>query len=95
MSIEVFSERNGSPLDSMLELVNASGARLGGCIEPGLSAFVYGCFNDNNFEDFTLDSKLLFKVPGSAPMTFFVRVLDWRGDARPDMEYQLQIFGAD
>jgi hypothetical protein len=95
VSIELFSERNGSPLDTLLEVVDSSGVRLNSCDEPGTSGFTSICFNDNNFEDFTLDSKLLFKVPGSTPMTFFVRVLDWRGDARPDMEYQLQIFGAD
>ncbi len=36
-----------------------------------------------------------FKVPGpvGTQMTFYVHVLDWRGDARPDMQYYLNISG--
>ena len=36
----------------------------------------------------------VFQVPGSGttPMTFYVRVLDARGDARPDFLYTLAIF---
>jgi hypothetical protein len=43
-----------------------------------------------------LDSFLRFLVPGTpgTPVTFYVRVLDWSGDARPDFRYEISISGA-
>jgi hypothetical protein len=94
LSVEIAAESLG-PLDSVIELVDASGTRLTTCDVPGTSGFTSPCMNDDNLEEFTLDSKLLFKAPAGAPTTLFLRVLDWRGDARPDMQYVLRIFGAD
>jgi hypothetical protein len=94
VSLQITAEQLG-PMDSVIELVDASGARLITCDEPGTSGFTHPCMNDDNLEEFTLDSKLLFKAPAGTPTTLFLHVLDWRGDARPDMQYQIEIFGAD
>lgn len=95
VSIEITSERFGTPLDSVIELVDSTGTRLSTCNSPGESSFANPCMDDDNLEEGTLDSKLLFRAPSGGPTTFFLHVLDWRGDARPDMTYQFQIFGAD
>lgn len=44
----------------------------------------------------TLDSRLEFNVPGTAGqvVTFYVHVLDFRGDARPDAVYLIDVKGA-
>jgi hypothetical protein len=31
---------------------------------------------------------------GAGDVTLYVRVLDWRGDARPDMVYTITVTGA-
>ena len=95
VSIQIASESLGTPFDSVIELVDSSGNRMGTCDSPGQSGLISSCLNDDDAEEGTHDSKLLFKNSGSAAATVFLHVLDWRGDARPDMQYQLQIFGAD
>ena len=99
VTIEITADRlfPFSPLDSVIEIVDASGARLNLCSPPSApqGPFVQPCMNDDmNFS--TLDSKLFLQVPGSAsgPQTFFLRVLDFRGDARPDLIYTVTISGA-
>ncbi len=98
-----------TPLDSVVEIVDGSGTRFTTCNDPA-SAFLNppllpdpnpnnyadACINDDNPYTGTTDSDLTFKVPGSgaAPVTFYVHVLDWRGDARPDMGYEIWISGA-
>ena len=86
------------PLDSVIEIVDANGSRLTTCRQPGntTSTFASACINDDiSFSPHVLDSALDFKVPGAASTatTFYVHVLDWRGDARPDMTYALQVSG--
>jgi hypothetical protein len=78
-------------LDSVIELVNASGQRLQSCTPPSYSSV---CLNDD-IDSTTTDSVLDVKVPGpsTAQTTFYLHVLDWRGDARPDMQYYLNISG--
>jgi putative Ig domain-containing protein len=112
VSISVFARRIASlnPLDSVLEIVDASGARFVTCKDPA-SAFLspplapdpdptdYNdpCINDDDPNTGTTDSDLSFQVPGTPggqPVVLYLHVLDWRGDARPDMEYQIQISGA-
>jgi hypothetical protein len=95
VSIEITAQRTNpkSPLDSVIELVDSSGTRLSTCDVPGQSGFTSPCLNDDNTPEGTLDSKILFRAPGGAP--FFLHVLDWRGDGRPDMLYSFQVFGAD
>lgn len=87
-----------NPLDTVLEVVDAGGIRFNTCRQPGDTSanFVSPCMNDDiSTSPVVRDSALDFQVPGAtnAPTTFYVHVLDWRGDARPDMNYSLQVSG--
>jgi len=98
--VEIFSDRltPPSPLDSVIEIVDASGNRFASC----WSTFATGppasfaCVNDDGFTSISFDSRLNFLVPGppTTPVKFYVRVLDFRGLARPDFLYELRISGA-
>jgi hypothetical protein len=76
-------------LDTVIELLDQSGNRLQACVAP---AFTSSCLNDD-LDASTTDSALDIKVPGaaSANVPIYLHVLDWRGDARPDMTYSLNI----
>ena len=83
-------------LDSVLELFNENGQRLQSCGPP---SYTSSCLNDDSIGDggnITLGSTLDFAVPGApgSPTTFYARVFDWRGNARPDMLYTLSVLGA-
>ncbi len=115
VTVEIFAQRLSppSPLDSVLELVNAAGQRIGnGCLDPALlnlepglpilpdanpSTYTHACINDDLEIGVTTDSKLIYLVPGTQEgpaATFYVHVFDFRGDARPDMKYEVVISGA-
>jgi len=86
------------PLDTVIELVGGNGVRQSTCRQPGDTStnFTSSCINDDiSTVPLVTDSALDYKVPGapSTPTTFYVHVLDWRGDARPDMLYALQVSG--
>ncbi|HEY7615625.1 MAG TPA: hypothetical protein VH744_02385, partial [Terriglobales bacterium] len=98
-----------SPLDSVIEIVDGSGTRFTSCndpiqaylqppavLDPNPNDFNNPCINDDDPGTGTTDSTLQFRVPGTSgpPVTFYLHVLDYRGDARPDMIYQLDIGGA-
>ena len=90
--------RAGNPLDTVLEILDGNGVRLNACREPGdtTSSFNSPCLNDDlSASPHIQDSVLDLRVPGPAntPYTFYAHVLDWRGDARPDMTYTLQVSG--
>jgi hypothetical protein len=90
--VETFAQRSfGGTLDSVIELLDGSGTRLHSCTPPSYTA---SCLNDD-LDASTLDSALDFKVPGPASTanTFYAHVFDWRGDARPDMQYFLNVSG--
>jgi hypothetical protein len=91
--VETFAQRSwgANTLDSVIELLDQNGTRLQTCALP---SFTSSCLNDD-IDATTLDSALDFKVPGTAgtQLAFYVHVLDWRGDARPDMQYYLNISG--
>jgi hypothetical protein len=91
--VETFAQRawGANTLDSVLEILDSSGLRYTSCTLPSYSA---SCLNDD-LDSTTLDSGLDFKVPGppTSQTTFYVHVFDWRGDARPDMQYYLNISG--
>lgn len=80
-----------NPLDSVLEILDASGQQFHACTLPAYSS---PCLNDD-IDASTRDSALDLKVPGSAgtQVTFYAHVFDWRGDARPDMQYYLNVSG--
>ena len=96
--LETFAQRAGvtGALDTVLEVLDGSGTRAATCRLPDDTStkFASSCIHDDISSDL-LDSALDFKVPGSGntATTFYVHVLDWRGDARPDMLYGLQVFG--
>jgi hypothetical protein len=79
-----------SPVDTVLEFVDLNDNQLALCIP---APFI--CVNDD-FTGAGLDSRLALEVPpgNSGPLTFYIKVLDFRGDARPDFRYTLTISGA-
>jgi hypothetical protein len=96
LSIEVVARRLAtlSRLDSVIELVTDDSSDLGArilaaCRESTPNDFDDNCINDDIVLGNIRDSRLEFQVPSSDP--FYIRVLDWRGDARPDLLYELVI----
>ena len=87
---------SGDPLDTVLEVVDGNGVRLTTCRQPGDTStnFTSQCLN-NDIGSGVQDSALDLQVPGppNSATTFYAHVLDWRGDARPDMSYGLQVSG--
>ncbi|MGH9601176.1 MAG: hypothetical protein ACRD24_02200, partial [Terriglobales bacterium] len=96
-----------SEMDPVIEIVNLTGTRFNTCRDPGNnappapvnidptpSAFDDACINDDIVLGVTRDSMLEFQNTTGGVLTFFVRVLDFRGDARPDLLYQITITGA-
>jgi len=95
--VEIFAQRLVplSELDSVMEIVDVNGIRFTTCRPAGTAgSFNQPCLNDDLTALGTLDSGLEFQVPGAGVVTFFVRVLDFRGDARPDSHYRIDITGA-
>lgn len=98
--IETSAKRTNpnNPLDTVIEIVDGNGLRLSTCRQPGdtSTTFASSCINDDiSASPHIQDSALDFQVPGAATAatTFYVHVLDWRGDARPDMTYSLTVSG--
>ncbi len=93
VTVEIKAQRltPPSPLDSVLELVDANNNRLSLC-DPHTSP----CLNDDIPNGGTTDSILILQVPATntGPLTFYAHVLDWRGDARPDFIYTITVTGA-
>jgi len=89
-----------SGLDPVVEIVIDDGSALGFLIVGACSSaappplFNESCLNDDIELGINRDSRLTYKVQ-SGKTTFFVRVLDWRGDARPDFIYELRVTNAD
>jgi hypothetical protein len=89
---------SNNPLDTVIEIVDGNGTQLTTCRQPGDTGttFASTCINDDISDNPHLqDSALDLQVPGAAntPTTFYVHVFDFRGDARPDMTYSLQVSG--
>ena len=82
----------------VLEVVDSTGTRYQTCTPPGYSGggltFNNACINGLN-GTFYQSTYYQFQVPGSgtAPVTFYIRVSDARGDARPDFIYTLSVYG--
>lgn len=85
-----------SPIDTVLEIVDAAGNRLATCRAYTYGLFDQSCLNDDIEQENTQDSRLEFQAPESAigPVTFFVHVFSWDGNARPDYVYDLTVSGA-
>ncbi len=88
VTIDINAQVNGSPIDSVIEIVNINGNRLNTCVAP---TFNSACVHDDEVLGVTLDSFLQIQVNG--PTTFYVHVVDWRFDARPDLTYNIVISG--
>jgi hypothetical protein len=91
VTVNIDAQVNGSPLDPVIEIVNGAGVRLSTCALPGQMTFTSPCVHDDEVPGVERDSWLQIQV--GAGTTFFVRVLDWRGDARPDLTYTINISG--
>lgn len=100
VSVETFAQRLNPPssLDTVIDIVDATGTQLNTCGTSFSPGFQLGslCVNNDNPAANTTDSVLFFQAPSSAtgPVTFYVRVYDFKGSARPDYIYQLTLSGA-
>jgi hypothetical protein len=88
VTVDINADVNGSPLDSVIEIVDADGTQLSTCVSP---AFTSPCMDDDETPGVDLDSFLQIRVNGA--MTFYVHVVDWGSNARPDKLYDLVISG--
>lgn len=88
VTIDINAQSNGSPLDSVIEILAANGARLNTCISP---TFTSPCVHDDEVMGVMRDSLLQIQVAGAT--TFYVHVVDFRGDGRPDLLYDIVISG--
>jgi hypothetical protein len=75
-------------IDTVMELLDTTGNRLNSCGPP---AFQSACMNDDEEPGVSLDSFLQVMV--NSPTTFYVHVVEWRGDARPDLIYRITVSG--
>jgi len=97
-----------SAMDPVLEMTDANGTRLQTCIDVGNdnppadvppdttpAAYDDECLNDDIDLGNIINSELKLQVPGAqgTQATFYAHVLDWRGDARPDMGYGITASG--
>jgi hypothetical protein len=84
------------PLDTVLEIVDGNGHQLSTCraLTDTSTNFNSACLNDD-IGSGILRSALEVQVPGTsdASTNLYIHVLDWRGDARPDMGYSLSVSG--
>src|SRR5207248_8102841 len=66
ISVNVVAQRNNSPLQPVLEIVDQNGQRFHGCNQFGVTIdFNDVCMSDEIIPEQTLDAMLTFKVPGS------------------------------
>ena len=101
VTVEIKAQRVNppSPLDSVLEIVDANNNRPSLCDDPlyyPFGSYTSPCLNDDIPNGKTTDSILILQVPATntGPLTFYAHVLDWRGDARPDFIYTITVTGA-
>ena len=89
VTIDIDAQTIGSPLDSVIEIVNLAGNQLSTC--DIATSFISPCESDDETFGVSLDSFLQIQVVGAT--TFYVHVVDFRGDARPDLKYNITISG--
>lgn len=77
----------------ILEIVDSSGTRYQTCSQGTI--YNLPCTNGLPGATYIQQPYYSFQVPGTGttPVTFYVRVSDGRGDARPDFIYTLSVFG--
>lgn len=91
VTVDINAQVNGSPLDSVIEIVDANGIPLTTCRDPDTSLFDATCISDDEELGVQLDSLLELQVSGAT--TFYIHVVDWGSNARPDKTYDLVISG--
>ena len=87
-------------MQPVLEIVDSNGVRYQSCAwqsAPPGSPFNLPCVNNLPGTSYIQGNYYSFQVPGAGttPITFYVRISDARGDARPDFIYTFNIFGVD
>jgi large repetitive protein len=85
------------PIDPVVEVVDGNNVRPSACNVPASSSggsYLTPCVGDDDSSG-THTASLDYKVPGAAGnvVNSYIHVLDWRGDARPDMQYLLDVTG--
>ena len=107
LTVSAGASSTDPPVDTVIEILDGNGQRLTSCRDlfddpplpsgapidpdPTPNDFDDPCMNDDHPDIFS-SSFLWFKVPGvSGSVTFYIRVFNWRGDARPDMKYMIAI----
>ncbi|MDP9199203.1 MAG: Ig domain-containing protein [Pseudomonadota bacterium] len=88
VTIDINAQSIGSPMDSVIGIVDAGGVTLNTCVDPDFNS---PCVDDDEDPGVVLDSFLQVQVTGAT--TFYVHVVDWRGDARPDHLYTIAVSG--
>lgn len=88
ITIDINAQVLGSPLDAVIEVLDGGGNVLNQCVSP---TFVAECISDDEDPGVDLDSLLQLRVNGAG--TFYIHVLDWGSNARPDLVYDLVISG--
>jgi hypothetical protein len=86
VTIDINAQVLGSPIDSVIEFVDANGLRLNTCVAP---AYNSPCVSDDEVLGVQLDSFLEIQISAGLGATFYLHVVDWRGDARPDLTYNI------
>ena len=90
VTVDINAQVNGSPLDSVIELVDVNGSVLNTCI-PVPPEVDPACVHDDETLGVDLDSFLQVQISGAT--TFYIHVVDFGGNARPDKLYDLVISG--
>jgi hypothetical protein len=85
-------------MQPVLEIVDSNDVRYQACGSPQpITGQPYSlpCVNNLPGTSYLQGNYYSFQVPGTgtAPVTFYIRVSDARGDARPDFIYTLNIYG--
>jgi hypothetical protein len=88
ITIDINAQVLGSPLDAVIEVLDAGGNVLNQCVSP---AFSSECISDDEVLGIDRDSLLQLRVNGAG--AFYIHVLDWGSNARPDLVYDLVISG--
>lgn len=88
ITIDINAQVSGSPLDAVIEVLDGGGNVLNQCVSP---TFVSECISDDEDPGVDLDSLLQLRVNGAG--SFYIHVLDWGSNARPDLVYDLVISG--
>lgn len=86
VTIDINAQVNGSPIDPVIEFVDANGVVLNSCVAP---AFTSPCVSDDEVLGVQLDSFLEIRIDAVLGATFYLHVVDFRGDARPDLLYDM------